>query len=350
MDAEARLSIEIIDTYTCALRHGVFDPEHIARELNSDLARIRQAEEILLSLHLLTPGRDGEPSVPADPEVAEAELSAPITKEILKQQKAIARIHRQMHELRPFYRDRHRIQHEAAAVTTYENPADVRRELTAMLEGCRHEVLMMQPGGGRSHQTLRRVIASSLATLNRGVGMRTIYQHSARANLATRGYVRQVTAAGAMVRTTIDTFERLIVIDGDVAFVPMSRVGAEAPGAAIVSDPTVVGFMCRSFENLWESAKPFDVTSSDAETKPDEIHSAILALLAQGHKDETIARRLGIATRTCRRYIKTIVDELDASSRFQAGVQALHLGLVSAEERGNDTNTRSAADRHAFQS
>lgn len=334
MDTHARLDNDIVDTYRSALNLGAFHPEHIADELQLDKEQVKRAEEMLLRLRLLVPGRGDEPAVPADPEVAEAELAAPLAKEIQKQQEEIARIHRQLHELRPLYRDRHRFRHANSAVTTYEDPADVRRELTAMLEGCHREVLMMQPGGGRSHETLRKVVAGSLDTLRRGVRMRTIYQHSARANLATRNYVRQVAAAGAEVRTTIDTFERLIVIDGSVAFVPMPREGAEAPGAALVGDPTVVGFMCRSFENLWESAKPFEVTRSDAETKPDEIHSAILALLAQGHKDETIARRLGIATRTCRRYIKTIVDELDANSRFQAGVQALHLGLVSADERG----------------
>ena len=42
--------------------------------------------------------------------------------------------------------------------------------------------------------------------------------------------------------------------------------------------------------------------------------------MAQGHKDELVARRLGMSVRTCRRYISEIMEQVESSSRFQAGV------------------------------
>jgi DNA-binding CsgD family transcriptional regulator len=329
LDAIALLDSDVIDTYRSALNLGAFHTEQIANELGLGRDQVQRAKAVLLQLHLLIQGHGDKPPAPADPELAEAELSARINEEFQRRQKAIAHVHGQLYDLRRLYRDRNRPRHASSAVTVYKDAADVRRELATMLHRCQREIVMMQPGG--DHKTLRQIVSVSLTNLQRGVRMRIIYQHSARASLATQADVQQFTAAGAEVRTMIDTFERLIIIDGEVACVPMAQGGTNAPGAAIVRDTTVVGFLSRSFENLWELAMPFEVTHPNPGTKPDDIHAAILALLTQGHKDETIARRLGIATRTCRRHIRTIVNNLGARSRFQAGVRALHVGLVSVD-------------------
>jgi DNA-binding NarL/FixJ family response regulator len=61
-----------------------------------------------------------------------------------------------------------------------------------------------------------------------------------------------------------------------------------------------------------------------------ELKQQIILLLAEGAKDETVARRLGLSLRTCRRHIAEILDHLDASSRFQAGYRAGRLGAVPA--------------------
>jgi DNA-binding CsgD family transcriptional regulator len=65
------------------------------------------------------------------------------------------------------------------------------------------------------------------------------------------------------------------------------------------------------------------------------LKSQIIMLLAEGAKDEAVARRLGISLRTCRRHVADILDQLESSSRFQAGVRAALLGLVPAEQPTN---------------
>ncbi|TCO62297.1 response regulator transcription factor [Actinocrispum wychmicini] len=59
---------------------------------------------------------------------------------------------------------------------------------------------------------------------------------------------------------------------------------------------------------------------------PEEL--AIIRLLANGNKDEQIARRLYSSIRTVRRRIARIMAELDADNRFAAGVTAARLGLL----------------------
>ena len=54
----------------------------------------------------------------------------------------------------------------------------------------------------------------------------------------------------------------------------------------------------------------------------------MLALLADGHKDEVVARRLGCSVRTARRHVSSLMELLDSSSRFQAGARAAQAGLL----------------------
>ena len=54
----------------------------------------------------------------------------------------------------------------------------------------------------------------------------------------------------------------------------------------------------------------------------------LLDQLARGAKDEQIARTLGLSLRTVRRRVAELLDDLEASSRFQAGVEAVRRGWI----------------------
>jgi NarL family two-component system response regulator LiaR len=56
----------------------------------------------------------------------------------------------------------------------------------------------------------------------------------------------------------------------------------------------------------------------------------VLRLLAQGHTNPEIARRLHLAPGTVRNYVSAILQKLDVSDRTQAAVLALQQGLVDA--------------------
>ena len=54
----------------------------------------------------------------------------------------------------------------------------------------------------------------------------------------------------------------------------------------------------------------------------------MLDLLQMGMKDESIARQLGVSLRTVRRRIADLMDDLGASTRFQAGAEAARRDLL----------------------
>ncbi|MDQ0938720.1 LuxR family transcriptional regulator [Streptomyces sp. V1I1] len=182
--------------------------------------------------------------------------------------------------------------------------------------GCKTEMISSQPGGGRPVEQLEQAVARDLELLERGVRMRTLYQHSARHHPPTRAYVYQVTSAGAEVRTCPELFGRLIVFDRAVAFIPHHSLPG---GGAVVRDPSTIAFLHSAFERAWDLGTPF------AENRPDltalsDVHRNILHLLGEGARDETIARRLGFSLRTCRKYIAEIFDMLGAEKPFPSGL------------------------------
>ncbi|WP_147960693.1 helix-turn-helix transcriptional regulator [Streptomyces sp. wa22] len=328
VESQTLLDELAVDAYRSALRAGVFIDERIATELGVDRARIAEARKALQGLRLLSQGGEG-PAVPLDPEVVEVELIAPLEMSVARQRRQIAGIHRQLSTLSTLYRSVEHHQGTDVSIRVLDNAADVRREIDLARRRCTKERMSLQPGGGRSAHLLQSDLVQTQELLRRGVRVRTLYQHTARSSLTTRSYVAQISEAGAEVRTSAELSERLIVYDRRTAFVPKERKGSEPPGAAVVTDPTLVAYLCRSFEAAWQVGRPFTSTEpADQQQVSAELRSSILRLMAMGLKDEVIARRLGMAARTCRRYISALMTELGATSRFQAGVL---LGRQAAE-------------------
>jgi DNA-binding NarL/FixJ family response regulator len=54
----------------------------------------------------------------------------------------------------------------------------------------------------------------------------------------------------------------------------------------------------------------------------------VLAAMADGASNKTIARRLGISFHTAKFHVAAILAKLDADSRTEAVAKAAHLGLV----------------------
>jgi DNA-binding NarL/FixJ family response regulator len=59
----------------------------------------------------------------------------------------------------------------------------------------------------------------------------------------------------------------------------------------------------------------------------------VLALVAQGLSNKTIARRLGLSDRTARTYVSAILAKLRLRSRTEATLYALRTGLMRLEEQ-----------------
>ncbi|MCM2411693.1 LuxR C-terminal-related transcriptional regulator [Streptomyces sp. RKAG290] len=323
-----------VDAYAWALRKGVFDDEEIAAGLGVGVELIAQARETLHELRLLGPVGSGPTMVPLNPDVAEAELVTPLEVSIAQRRQQIAGIHRQLRVLAEVYRSHERsATDDLPPIRVLDDFEEVRREIDLARRRCTEERISLQPGGGRSAEMLEQDLMQTLEMRRRGIRIRTLYQHTARSSLATRTYVRQICEEGAEVRTAEELAERLIIYDRKLAFIPKERTGKEPPGAAIVSDPTLVAYLCRSFESVWQGSQPFDVGRTiEYQQVAEDLRMSILRLMAMGVKDEVIARRLGMATRTCRRHISAIMEEIGATSRFQAGLLIGRQGLIPDDQ------------------
>ncbi|WBO64884.1 helix-turn-helix transcriptional regulator [Streptomyces camelliae] len=220
-----------------------------------------------------------------------------------------------------------RPQERAGAAETVE-VVDALRDVISLIEQasaeCEHEMITCQPGGGRPTEELEQAVARDTALLDRGVRMRTLYQHPARRHAPTQAYVERVVSAGAEVRTLTDLLGRMIVFDRRIAFLPHHQ---RRGGAVVLRSPAAVAFLCGAFDRAWDLAVPFGAPEH-APVAVDDLRQVILRLLSQGLKDEVIARRLGISLRTCRKHIADLFQELDAESRFQAGYLAATRDLL----------------------
>lgn len=194
--------------------------------------------------------------------------------------------------------------------------SQVRVAIADLTTRARVEILTAQPGGAREEGILAEAAPRDRAALARGVKMRVLYQHTARFSRGTGEYVDRITELGAQVRTLDDHFSRLLVFDAEVAVI---SVPDNPLAAAVVREANVVAFIKETYERLWLAAEPFSMAFGARSEIADDIRQAIVRLLMEGMTDASIALRLGMSVRTCRRHVADIMVELGAQSRFQAG-------------------------------
>ncbi len=195
------------------------------------------------------------------------------------------------------------------------------------------ELLTAQPQTGRNDPKGLAIAAQrDAAAVERGVKMRTLYQHSARRSAITHKYVAAVTKAGAEVRTLDEFFNRLIVVDRRVAVIPGKT------GALAVREPMVVDYLVDVFERHWERARPFaNRESTMLREVAAEQRAMTIRMLIEGHADPSSAKRLGVSPRTYAGYVADLKAEYDAETRFQLGYAMGRLGVSGQEdEDGSD--------------
>ncbi|MBT2470954.1 helix-turn-helix transcriptional regulator [Streptomyces sp. ISL-66] len=218
------------------------------------------------------------------------------------------------------------------AITVLEGLEQINAALDLATAECHTEMLTVQPGGGRSSFVLTEALERDAPLIDRGVSIRTLYQHTARHSQGILAYVDRISTGKVEVRTLEELIERLIVFDRTVAFIPASddrRVALE------LRHPGLVAYLIKVFEQLWRRAVPLreEVTYTH---KPDGISGvqrSIAQLLIEGHVDEAIARRLGMNVRTCRAHIAKLATALGSGSRAQLGFLIAESGILKETGR-----------------
>lgn len=194
--------------------------------------------------------------------------------------------------------------------------------LTTLISQSRGDMLWFRPDAWRMprESAVAQVVAAAIASGRRS---RAIYPAVA---LQEAPEVLRVRAeAGEQVRVIDDLPTRLLVIGGTHALLPEPLGFADEP-RILVRQPALVQAARMLFELVWEKASPV-VELDLGEARP-HLRRFLVQQLAEGAKDEQIARTLGISLRTVRRRVASLMVELGADSRFQAGVEAVRRGWI----------------------
>ena len=145
------------------------------------------------------------------------------------------------------------------------------------------------------------------------------------------GQVREVLRQrpGLQLRLSRGPVRGALLVDGEVALVRCTPGTAEPP-ASVIRSPILVRALETLFVGAWADAAPIGGHSRPRDGAPADLAYGVLTQLCAGNTDSHAARRLGISLRTYRRRVATIMQELGAESRFQAGALAVEAGLLPA--------------------
>jgi DNA-binding CsgD family transcriptional regulator/sugar-specific transcriptional regulator TrmB len=281
---------------------------------------LRLSERRLLRPSLADPGQYEAVS----PELAAAELAAPMQARAHQLMLDSEAVRRELSTLTSMYRTSQRKHFAYSSTEVLLDGDKVGPRLKDLATQVRSSLLAAHPTMPPA-PAMRAGFELDRQMLSRGVEFRSVYPHTARRQHDAVEHMLLLQGLGAQVRTAPMIPARMTLMDEEVAVVPINP--AQGTGAVVLRDPPVLDFLVRVFEHIWERAAPVTTPEYD-EHVFEEIELSIMSELAHGRTDEAIARRLGISTRTLRRYLTMLCTRLGVETRFQLGMAAARAGVA----------------------
>lgn len=130
--------------------------------------------------------------------------------------------------------------------------------------------------------------------------------------------------AGEDVRATPNLPFKMFIIDRRLALIPLKLQQPGGP-SLVVRSSALLDALYALFEILWERSAPISFTAAgepktgEPGERLTEEAKELIALMAAGLNDKTIAHELHISVRTLRRHSVELMRSLNARTRFQAG-------------------------------
>ncbi|TGB02553.1 LuxR C-terminal-related transcriptional regulator [Streptomyces sp. MZ04] len=215
---------------------------------------------------------------------------------------------------------------EVEIITDYRRIQQVMEDITDTVE---HDLAALQPQIGAGREIPERALSRDRRQVAKGVRVRHLVNGTALNTAHGAELLAHKAAVGAELRISADIPLNMILADRRVVLLPMDPEHHEA-GAILARGPALVRSYAAFYEHLWRTATPYGEQGECARDSSGltEQQRAALRMLATGMKDEKIARGLGVSLRTVSRILSELMQELGASSRFEAGVQAMRLGWL----------------------
>lgn len=171
---------------------------------------------------------------------------------------------------------------------------------------------------------------TELEILARGVKVRGLYAREALEVPGLPEWMQIHIDAGEEARVLSQVPIKLAIADRKLGLVPLNVGDNRAEGAILIHSSALLDGLIELFESLWRHGVPLPqadgVTDAIEDVAPED--KQLMLLLTSGLSDQAIANQLGISVRTVGRRVGDLMNQLGASTRFQAGAQAARRGRI----------------------
>jgi len=213
------------------------------------------------------------------------------------------------------------------SVRWLDGPAATGSRVAELTSGAEIECLCLLPDGGPRADAVDARAMVDRQTLQRGIRVRALYPDRLRSDASAADGVRRLTELGVQQRYLPELPMKAVIVDRRTVLIQLDPLG-DRQGALELRSPDGVAALHGLFEKLWAVATPWHEPRAAEDGTLTPIEQKVIELLAAGHTDEVVSRRVGVSLRTVRRITADLMARLTARSRFEAGVRAAKLGWL----------------------
>jgi DNA-binding IclR family transcriptional regulator len=167
--------------------------------------------------------------------------------------------------------------------------------------------------------------------LGEGVGFLGIYDHQALKAHDLLADLEAGVTLGEQARVVAEAPMKMILADRHLGLIPLRTDRPAITSAVVVHRSALLDALGALFACLWDQAVPLALPGSPpagaGALAPEDAR--LLALLTTGLPDRSIAKQLGLSYRTFQRRLHALMANLDAHTRFQAGLRAAARGWAT---------------------
>ena len=172
------------------------------------------------------------------------------------------------------------------------------------------------------------------AGLARGVRYEAVVERAAFQAADFQGAVEAALDRGAQIRVTGTLPLRLLIVDREIAMVPVVAEGSDEPltDALLVHPSGLLDGLMAVFDLVWQGATALGRgRSGPVEHRPDQLDETdtrVITMLLAGLTDQTIGAQLGMSLRTVQRRVRQLMDRAGVDTRLQLGFEAARRNWV----------------------